>query len=597
MIMGKKRSITRFLSLRAMFLFFIFSIVFAGVSGYDSYLKFQDSAKNIKSNYLNNTKEKIKWEVKHYIGLINNAKNSAVNEYRGRVKSRVNEAHTLALGFYNRYKDTKSEEEIKKLIIETLRSIRFENQNGYYFIFDLDGIERLFADRPELEGKNMLSIHNRDNVYVVKEMIELAQNSSEGFYSYMWTKPNHKSKEFEKISYIKLFEEYDWVIGTGTYKDDIEEGAKDKIINNVESLKFDPMSNNYIFIGDWDGVSQTYPVKGKNMLQIRDENGLYVVKELIKKARSGGGYVEYVMPGIEGLKSSTKLSYTEPIKEWEWYVGAGVYIDDIHSEILKLKEDMYDDMIKSAFTILVIAIILFLIFVMLNRRFYKKLENDFSTIVGFLDSVVKDDKEIDRKTIAFNEFDTIAKSANKMLQKKLELDYELEHLAYHDALTNLPNRVLLQDRIEQAKQNADRYNKIFAICFIDLDNFKDINDNFGHDYGDDVLFKFAQKLQKNIRKVDTVARVGGDEFILLLEHLDGNDEVEMILKKIQEKLEKPLVSKSKEFNISASIGISIYPNDGDNIKSLITKADDTMYRAKKEGKNRYQFYCDTFPST
>ena len=595
--MGKKRSIIRFLSIRAMFIFFIFSIVFAIVSGYDSYLKFQDSTKSIKSNYLKNTKEKIKWEVKHYIGLINNAKDSAVNEYKSRAKSRVYEAHTLASGFYNRYKDVKSEEEIKKLIIETLRNIRFENQNGYYFIFDLNGIARLFADKPELEGKNILSIHNRDNVYVVKEMIELAQNSSEGFYSYMWTKPNQKSKEFEKISYIKLFKEYGWVMGAGTYVNDIDESAKKKIINNLESIKFDPVSNNYIFIGNWDGVSQTYPVKGKNMLQIRDKNGLYIVKELIKKAKSGGGYVEYVMPSFEGLKNTTKLSYTEPIKEWEWYVGAGVYIDDINSDISKLKKDMYDDMKNSAFTVLIILFVLFLIFIMINRKFYKKLEKDFSTIVSFLDSVVKDDKKIDRKTVVFEEFDTIAKSGNKMLQKKLELDYKLEHLAYHDILTKLPNRVLLQDRIKQAKQNAKRYNKLFAICFIDLDNFKKINDNFGHDYGDDILFQFAQNIQKNIRKVDTVARVGGDEFILLLEHLDATDKVEMIIKKIQEKLKKPLLSKSKEFNISASIGISIYPNDGDSIKDLITKADDTMYRAKKEGKNRYLFYSDTFPST
>ena len=219
-----------------------------------------------------------------------------------------------------------------------------------------------------------------------------------------------------------------------------------------------------------------------------------------------------------------------------------------------------------------------------------KLANDFSSIVGFLDSVVKDDKEIDRKSIVFDEFDTIAKSANNMLRKKMKLDSELAHLAHHDTLTNLPNRVLLQDRIEHAKQNADRYNKTFAICFIDLDNFKDINDGYGHDYGDDILFQFAQTLQKNIRKVDTVARVGGDEFILLLEQLDSKDEVEKIIKKIQESLKEPLISKSIEFTVGASFGISIYPTDGDDIKDLITKADNTMYEAKKSGKNRYQFY-------
>ena len=368
--MQKKISMIKFLSLRAVVMFLLISTIFIGLSVYDSYLKFKDNSQNIKSNHIDYVKEKLKWEVKHYIGLINNTKNRAVDEYKSRVVSRVNEAHSLTTGLYNSYKDIKSEEEIKKIIIETLRNIRFENQNGYYFIFDLDGIERLFADRPELEGKNMLQIHNQDNIYVVKEMIKLAKKDSEGFYSYKWTKPNKGKIEFEKISYIKLFKEYGWIIGTGTYKSDIEETAKNKIIDNVENLKFDPMGNNYIFIGNWDGVSQTYPKKGKNMLHVKDKNGFFVVKELIKKAKDGGGYVQYVMPDIDGIKSNTKLSYTEPVRKWEWYVGAGLYVDDINEDISELKNNMYADMKKNLFFIISIVFILFMFFMILNRYFY-----------------------------------------------------------------------------------------------------------------------------------------------------------------------------------------------------------------------------------
>lgn len=590
MDMYKKMSMIKFLSFRAIVVFLLFSAIFIAISGYDSYLKFKDNSKNIKINHIDNVKEKLKWEVKHYIGLINNTRKRANKEYRNKIFNRVNEAHDLATSIYKKYKNTKSDKEIKEIIIEVLRNIRFENKNGYYFIFDLDGIERLFADRPELEGKNMLQIHNHDNIYVVQDMIKLAKKHTEGFYTYKWTKPNQGKKEFEKISYIKLFKKYGWVIGAGVYKNDIEQIAKNRIIDNVENLKFDPMGNNYIFIGDWDGVSQTYPAKGKNMLHIKDKNGLYIVKELIKKAKNGGGYVEYIMPDIDGIKSTTKLSYTEPIKGWRWYVGAGLYVDDINEEIIKLKNNMYKDMKRSILVILSIVFVLFILFMLLNKYFYNKLENDFSSIIDFLDSVVKNDKEIDRKSIVFEEFDNIAKSANNMLKKKIQLDNELAHMAHHDTLTKLPNRVLLQDRIERAKENADRYNKIFAICFVDLDNFKKINDGFGHDYGDDILFQFAQKLKQNIRKVDTVARVGGDEFILLLEQIDSVQEVKIVIEKIQNSLKIPIVSKSQEFLIGASFGISIYPTNGSDIKELITKADNTMYEAKKSGKNRYQFY-------
>jgi len=169
---------------------------------------------------------------------------------------------------------------------------------------------------------------------------------------------------------------------------------------------------------------------------------------------------------------------------------------------------------------------------------------------------------------------------------------KLAYRADHDELTELPNRRLFLDRLEQAIKHAQRSGHHIAVLFIDLDHFKEINDSLGHLVGDQVLIHVANMIQTNFREIDTISRLGGDEFSLIIDSLEGIESVSTIAQKLVALLQHPICIDKRELYVTCSIGISIYPNDGELPENLLRNADSAMYKAKSEGRNSYQFYTE-----
>ncbi|HEX8155155.1 MAG TPA: diguanylate cyclase, partial [Thermoanaerobaculia bacterium] len=168
---------------------------------------------------------------------------------------------------------------------------------------------------------------------------------------------------------------------------------------------------------------------------------------------------------------------------------------------------------------------------------------------------------------------------------------EIEHLAYHDALTGLPNRPLFIDRLIVALAQASRGNQKLAVFFLDLDRFKDINDSLGHSVGDALLKGVSDRVRRCIREGDTIARFGGDEFTLLIPRIENVEDAAKIAHKIIETLKIPFVVNDRELFVTTSIGVSIYPVDGLDPETLVRNADTAMYRAKDQGRDNYQLYA------
>ncbi|MBL6750849.1 MAG: EAL domain-containing protein [Nevskia sp.] len=170
---------------------------------------------------------------------------------------------------------------------------------------------------------------------------------------------------------------------------------------------------------------------------------------------------------------------------------------------------------------------------------------------------------------------------------------QLEHSATHDALTGLPNRILLRDRLSSALAYARRYGRRATVAFIDLDNFKVINDSLGHDRGDAFLKTVAERLAGSVRDVDTVARFGGDEFIVVLfDQPDQSSKAVPMIARIQDAISQPVVLGGQQYSLTPSIGIATYPQDGTDIETLLRNADAAMYRAKELGRNNCQAYSE-----
>ena len=168
----------------------------------------------------------------------------------------------------------------------------------------------------------------------------------------------------------------------------------------------------------------------------------------------------------------------------------------------------------------------------------------------------------------------------------------MTHLARFDALTNLPNRALLQDRLDQAIKVAQRSSERVGVAFIDLDRFKEVNDSLGHDAGDVLLRQLAERLTSAVRAGDTVARMGGDEFVLIFEHLHDEKDATRCATTLLEELRKPVILEGHEIIVTASIGIALFPEDAHDAQGLLRNADAAMYQAKADGRDRFHFYTE-----
>ncbi len=172
-----------------------------------------------------------------------------------------------------------------------------------------------------------------------------------------------------------------------------------------------------------------------------------------------------------------------------------------------------------------------------------------------------------------------------------QAEAQLRHLAQHDPLTSLPNRLLFDDRLEQTIEIARRENAAFAVLFVDLDNFKSINDTLGHGAGDELLKILAERIRLAIRRSDTAARLGGDEFVIIASMVDRPEDAAHLADKLLQTIGEPCEVAGESVVVSASIGISVYPDDFDTKQALLQAADNAMYSAKSAGRNRYGFYA------
>ncbi len=176
------------------------------------------------------------------------------------------------------------------------------------------------------------------------------------------------------------------------------------------------------------------------------------------------------------------------------------------------------------------------------------------------------------------------------LSERKAAEQRIRYMADHDALTGLPNRALLQDRLKQALAHAHRNRAQVAVLFIDLDYFKHINDSLGHQVGDCLLQQVAERLRRCVREDDSVARLGGDEFVLTLTQLNGSADAALVAQKALDALDAPYLCEGHELHVSGSAGISLYPDDGADVETLMRTADTAMYFAKEKGRGNYQFF-------
>ncbi len=352
----------------------------------------------------------------------------------------------------------------------------------------------------------------------------------------------------------------------------------------------------YLFSSTYEGITIFGPNKGKNGLEITDVNGKKVVRELIITAKAGGGYLEYVMPPIDGKRSAPKISYVLPVPEWGWYIGAGVYLDEINTEIAKKQSAMIQDLLRGILINILIALFFTILLLLANRRMEQKLEKVITGFNNFFINTVDGKDKMDTINIPFAEFTTLAIGANAMLEKRITMENALreseanyKHMAFHDSLTDLPNRIYYKDYLEKRIQENNKNFK-FGVIYIDLDNFKDVNSFMGQETGDRILYEAGRRFLEINDCDKVVARINGDEFAMVFPFELTPELLAELIKQVQSSLNIPFTVNNSVFNITSSIGIALYPEHGNTPLELLKNAELAMNQVKKQGKNGVLVY-------
>jgi len=399
----------------------LFIIVFAFIISFiiinENNNNFQEEIQKIKINSLEEKKRIVKREVQRVYDLIKSEKNLAIKKLKKDIKERVYEAHSIAKSIYNNNQD-KSKKEIVKLITDTLRDIRFNNDRGYFFIFDLNGKNILHPILTHLQEENLLDLKDVNGVYIVKEAIEIVKKENEGFLTWWWGKPNDTKNEYEKVGFHKYFEPFNWFIGTGEYVLDYEEVLKNKILRQIDNIMYG--KNGYVFELDQTGTLLSHIDKNlinKNVIHLKDKNNQLLVVELLKISNKGEGYFEYTFPEPNSKKESNKITFIKGFQGWHWGIASGVYIDDIELIINTKKELLNKKNEEQLFQIFIVSIALFLLFLITSIYFTKVIKRNF---LSYQKKV--EEKNFENRSLNENLTQLVSQRTKKLsyLNKKLQ---------------------------------------------------------------------------------------------------------------------------------------------------------------------------------
>ena len=392
-------------------------------------LAFNQEVAAMSERQLAARKERMQKEVDSAVAYLDFMRGQTEIRTRRIIQERTLEAHRIATHLVDTYKGKKSRAELEHMVREALRPIRFMEERGYYFATRLDGMEMLCAACQHLEQKNLIDLRDKNGAFVIRDMIALVREAGEGYYRYTWSKPDAPEQQYDKIAFIKYFEPFDWFIGTGEYLDDTERDLQKEALDWIRKIRYE--GDGYLFTGNWEGLSLSGPGMGKNVRDITDTNGVRIVEEMIQLAKKDGGFIEYVMPRIDGQRPAPKISYVRGLPVWRWYVGTGLYIDDIEKSIAAAHEQARSDLVWNIVKICTVLLLLWLAVYGLVARLGVRIRAMLNEFSSFFNRSSEDQTEMPVDTLVIEEFRILAQGANRMIARRRKAEETLRDYQAH----------------------------------------------------------------------------------------------------------------------------------------------------------------------
>ena len=537
----------------------------------------ESSLSYMEQHNIDLAKSTILSRVNNIVDLAAYRKSAIKDELHQRIQQRVEDAHKVATALYQRYKAVKSESEIKSLIIDALRPLTWNEGESFIWILDFDGRFQLAPKYlTHLEGSSIIDFKDATGREVIKEEIALTELGGEGFLWDTFTRPNTGTDEqFEQLAFVKSLGFYNWYMGSAEFLDIATKLTDTRLLTEVRQLE----SRYYFFVMNTQGellLSSTHPEWEGLSYQDSDDVAMqYLYQRILQAANNNQNnqFIEYQWLNPNTDKTELKYAYVKVVPESDWIIGSGFYPAEIAralqpkmQESEKLNQKKLDQLLQIACWSFILSI---LVALLLSWAVYCLLWRSRN--------------EVDDKNKALRELNNqLEKKVLKRTEALEEINDELEILARTDCLTGVDNRFSFMKIVEGEERRCKRFKDTFSLILLDVDNFKQINDQYGHDVGDLVLIELARMTKVFLREVDTLCRFGGEEFIIIL----PKTELEVACK-IAEKLCLEIAKHPFEVveKVTISLGVGSYQPDL-SIDKLIKKVDVALYKAKRSGKNR-----------
>jgi len=457
--------------------------------------------------------------------------------------------------FYEKNKNRYSKQTMQKKLKFLVKYAKY-GKSGYFWINDMHAKMIMHPIKPQYNGKLFIDTPKVPFVSLgIKELKK--EHKNEVFIKYKFYNPATHQYEF-KVSLVKIFKPYNWIIGTGQYLSDITPIIQKRALDDIKALRYG--KSGYFWINDMHAKMIMHPIKpqydGKTFVNTPKVPFVQLGIKALQNSKSRSAIIKYSFYNPATHQYENKLSVVKLFKPWNWVIGTGVYLNAIDNSIEKVKHLKDKEEEKLVYKIVMFSVLL--TFSIIAFAYY--------LITHFIVKPV----------------------SNLHNEKKY-----FEEISQIDFLTNIFNRRAFFDELERCVSFARRNNFSVSIMMIDIDFFKKVNDKYGHEAGDEVLKKLAAIIKNCIREEDIFGRLGGEEFGLCIMNIN-NVTLSYISEKIRKSVEKdPLLYKGEEIYFTVSIGVYTQSAYSIDIKDALNKADEALYRAKLEGRNRVVNY-DSF---
>lgn len=548
----------------------------------DTNIKAQNDSNELKKVQMNYIKSELSNKVNSMVEYTDYSRKQTDIVLRANLIDKVKEANTIINSIYYANKDTKSKEEITVLIKNALRNIRFNNGRGYYFIDTLSGNVVLYPVYPESEGENIINLQDDLGNFALQKEIELVKKKSSGFIEGYWKKPNSDDpKTYRKITYIQKFGPYNWYFGCGEYFDDVDNEIKTSVLKYFNQLPYENTNKQYLFVHDFKGVELAnglFPkLIGTNNFELKDLNGKKVIQEQIKMAKTkGSGFLIHYWMLPSGNGESEKLTYVQRVPGWNWVIGSGEYINELNVTIKQKEIELQKSLRWKILNILVILLIIFLLSLVIAKILVNSIKKNLDVFSDFMENASDQLKKIDKDKIQYDDFNVLANVTNAMTNR-------INTLINKDELTGLFNRRYIDQKLDEAIKYSREVEEDLCLILYDIDHFKKINDNYGHQVGDQVLKHISKIIVDNIGENNYAGRFGGEEFLVILKNTNKENGLK-IANRIREEIGNAHIdSIDVAVTISGGLTSNAYMMSS---KQMIKKADDCLYEAKNNGRNQ-----------